>query len=150
MPKKTLSSLLLALLLVLFAASLALAEDGSLVLTPAKKAVVGDLVSSTHKLYIEPGGKGWMILFRSAEVAANNDLGSFNGVWTTDEKTGTVKVFRFDTEEGVAFNLFSSPSVKGYVIGYRTNNAGPWHFLFPEKTVHEVPAITVASLRLAQ
>lgn len=147
MNKPTVVSLSLAFSLILGLAAVGLARDPSVVLTPVKKANAEELVGDTHRLYVEPNGKGWIILFKSAEVAANNDLGNFNGVWLSDEKTATVKVFRFDTQEGVALSLFSAPSVKGYVIGYRTASAGPWHFLFPEKSVPEVPAITVAALR---
>jgi hypothetical protein len=140
-------SLLLATVLVCGSVGVALAEEcPKLTLTPARQVSADELAGSTHKLYVEPGGKGWVIFFKTAEVAANSELGNFNGVWLNDEKSSTVKVFRFDTEEGVAFSLFTAENIKGYVIGYRTAQKAPWRFLLPEKACPN-PTITVAALR---
>jgi hypothetical protein len=141
-------SLLLSAALVCGSVGIALAEEcPKLTLTPARQANADELAGATHKLYLEPGGKGWVIFFKSAEVAANSELGNFNGVWLNDEKSPTVKVFRFDTEEGVNFSLFTDKNIKGYVIGYRTAENAPWRFLLPEKSCPN-PAITVAGLRI--
>jgi hypothetical protein len=145
-----------AIRLIVISATLAMvlsspapAED-CLTLTPVKNATFQDLAGSTHKLYVEPDGKGWIVLFKSAEVAAKNELGNFNGVWLPDDKTSSLKVFRFDTEEGLALSLFTSPQVTGLVLGYRSGPGGSWRFLFPERTLLEKNCITLASLKVRE
>ncbi len=145
-----------AIRLLIIATALALGTSSvlaadCLTLTPVKKASFEDLAGNTHKLYVELDGKGWIVLFKSAEVAAKNELGNFNGVWLPDEKTSSLKVFRFDIEEGMALSLFSSPQVAGLVLGYRSSDGGAWRFLFPEKTsLDKNGCITLASLKVRE
>ncbi len=138
-----LASILLATLLP----GTAPAEDrGKLVLTPVREVRADDIIGPTHRMFFEPRGKGWLILFRSAEVASHMGLGDFSGVWLADEGAGQVKVFRFDTGEGVSLSLFSAPGLSEYVLGYRKTVDGPWNFLFPEKDVLQNPALVFAAL----
>ncbi len=83
--------IVISAILTLVFSALAPAED-CLTLTPVKKTSFEELAGNTHKLYIEPDGKGWIVLFKSAEVAAKNELGNFNGVWLPDDKTSSLKV----------------------------------------------------------